>query len=153
MKNISLSIACAAIMSLVLLSCMSNDVESGEKPSCPETNNSVLGYRYVCGWGAHNDSISLDGNTLTYKFTSDENYKQVYITCDEQEVLWKKIDINEFNKINFNTCNVCVDGCDYTISIKTNTNYHEITVGEEESKQLPEVKAFVDQLKEIVAAH
>jgi hypothetical protein len=151
LKTAPLSIAFGVIFPFIILSCASNEVSPNEKPSCNETNGTILRYQSACGWSANYDSLSLDGNTLVYKCKLDRDYKQGTINCADQELLWSKINLNEFYKINKKTCHICADGCDYTISIKTNTNYHKITVGDAELEKLPEIKSFVDQLKEIAS--
>jgi hypothetical protein len=101
----------------------------------------------VCGWFPNYDSISIDSESLKYYnyCMADKPAKEYPITCDEWSLLLSKLDVEAFGKLNINTCNICVDGCDISISVKDLNQYHRIKFG---PNQIPAtIKEFVDAIE------
>jgi hypothetical protein len=58
------------------------------------------------------------------------------------------LDFAEFKKLDMNSCNVCVDGCDDWITIKNGVESHTIRFSRNDPKLQP-IKAFVESLSSL----
>ena len=90
---------------------------------------------FVCGWGSGADSLEISQTGIKYKYyiPSRSNEAVIIKTRSVPETEWAEIltDVNiaDFIRLNYNTCNVCVDGCDEWIFIQKGTISHQITFG------------------------
>lgn len=110
----------------------------------------------VCGWCAPSDSLVLTHENTLYKQTdpcSKEILFQSTITNYEWDELVDLFDWNAFKKIDINTCNVCVDGCDNYIDIKKGLSKHRITFGGPDTPELETIRPFVVKLEEILDSY
>lgn len=116
-----------------------------------EKSDLVIEAGTVCGWCSQNDTLTISGKTFRYvnyircSATNPAIKKTGQIETLELEALIGKIDFAEFKKLDLNSCNVCVDGCDDWITIKSGSETHSIRFTRNDSKLQP-IKAFVDQL-------
>jgi hypothetical protein len=87
---------------------------------------------YVCGWGSGEDSLVITSDKISYRFfvpasSSKPSVSQLrLLTTAEQEAIRNAVDFKTFSELEYNTCNVCVDGCDEWIIIKYLQTTHEI---------------------------
>jgi hypothetical protein len=87
---------------------------------------------FMCGWGTGEDSLYISKTSIkyVYYFPATSMLPQINKTRSVQDTEWvnivNSIDLNEFVKLNYNSCNICVDGCDEWISIQTNQVSHQI---------------------------
>jgi hypothetical protein len=118
----------------------------GEKSSCADQESLLITSTKVCGWGFHYDSMSIDKNSLRYynQCLSDKPAKEYPITCEEWTNLKGRLDWETLIKLDIHTCNVCVDGCDISIAVKKDNQYHRITFG---PNQVPlQIQSFVEAI-------
>lgn len=133
------------VLTFVVLSCAESKEFQLEK------SDLVIKAGTVCGWCAKNDTLIISGKTYKYvnyiqcSTTNPAVKKTGEIETSELEALTAKIDFAEFKKLELNSCNVCVDGCDDWITIKSGSETHTIRFSRDEPKLQP-VKAFVDEL-------
>ena len=107
--------------------------QDGENPA----NNSglVIQAGYICGWGSGTDSIQITKTAVRYVYYIPRKSQQPQIvktrTVSESEwtEIINSINLEEFTKLNYNTCNVCFDGCDEWIQIHNDQTDHKITFG------------------------
>jgi hypothetical protein len=118
-----------------------------------KTDNIEISMCSICGWCAGGDSLLVtqekthyDSNTECGKITKNKDIETAETDWDE---LIKLLDKEEFQKIDLNTCNVCVDGCDTWITLNDGGNSHTIRFGTNDSLVLTEIQPFVDKLKAI----
>lgn len=130
--------------------------------SCQKDNNVInRNDRYiivmgsVCGWCAGEDSIIIAKDSIHYKYASPCDAgvfrKDTLTDINDWNSLIAQLDMNEFQKINLNTCNFCVDGCDEWISIKNDSVFHKIRFGYQDSTAIQKIKPFVDKLNALKA--
>lgn len=99
----------------------------------PEHANLVIKAGYICGWGSGRDSIEISQNAIKYIYYVPRKSEQAQITKtrattpSEWSEISGSVNTNSFVKLNYNTCNVCADGCDEWISIKDDNLSHKIT--------------------------
>ncbi len=88
---------------------------------------------FVCGWGSGMDSINISRNSITYRYWVPATSPDLVInkTRPVTESEWKEIlsyvNFSEFLNLDYQSCNVCVDGCDEWISIQNDNISHKIT--------------------------
>jgi hypothetical protein len=108
----------------------------------------IIKYGTYSGWCAGDDSLILSKNNLFYfKYSPCDINKNTIeyglISPEDKEELVNALDFEEFNKIELNSCNVCVDGTDYWISVKDGLYNHKIRYGYGDSLSLTEIRLFI----------
>lgn len=137
------------IVSMVILLALACQDEQTIKPKVHA--DIVIKTGVICGWCSKNDTLSISDNSVRYvNYTQCNNInpaveKTAELSDSELNSLLSSLDFNEFKKINLNTCNVCVDGCDTWISINKGSESHMIRFTGNESELQP-VRTFMDQL-------
>jgi hypothetical protein len=82
---------------------------------------------FACGWGAGEDSLEISRSEIRYVFYIPSKSGEALIrtsrnvTAIEWDEITEAINMDTFVKLNYNTCNICVDGCDEWISIENGT--------------------------------
>jgi len=119
-----------------------------------EKSDLVIKTGTVCGWCARNDTLIISGKSFRYvnyiqcRTTNPSVKKTGNLESAELESLRNELDFQEFKKLELNSCNVCVDGCDDWISIKNGPETHTIRFSRNDS-HLQSIKQFVDQINAI----
>jgi hypothetical protein len=91
---------------------------------------------YVCGWGTGTDSIEISESGIKYVYyiPSISQQPKISKTRPISDVEWSEIlgevNMDDFVKLKYQTCNVCVDGCDEWIYIQKDKITHKITFGQ-----------------------
>lgn len=87
---------------------------------------------FACGWGSGEDSLLISKSLIKYIYYIPSKSREPVInkTRAVSDREWREI-LNDFNlddflKLNYQSCNICVDGCDEWISIKNDEIWHEI---------------------------
>jgi len=121
-----------AILSLlIMLSCKKTDSE--------QINNSnlVIKAGFICGWGSGEDTIEISRTSIKYVYYVPAKSQQPQIrkarpvSRTEWSEILNDVDINNFVNLNYQTCNVCADGCDEWIFIQKDNLSHGIRFGKE----------------------
>lgn len=139
----------AASVILVVFSCTYETLEEKNPDS-----RLVIKTGTVCGWCTINDTLTIIGNSVRYvnyancSTINSSMQKTGQLKTSEFEALLAQFDFNEFKKLDLNSCNVCVDGCDDWIYFNNGTESHYIRFTRNDPKLQP-VKEFVDQLNVI----
>ena len=135
MKNLLKTVAVFFVFS-ILISCDNNEIELKE--------DFKIEYGSVCGWCAGEEFITVTSSQIEYyrnipcgdnKGTTQKSRK---ISASEWNEIISSVDYSKFKKLEYNTCNVCADGCDEIIRITENNNDHEIRYSV--SDEIEEVK-------------
>jgi hypothetical protein len=140
-----------ALLGLMFSNCNSDETLLTKDLSCTESSNIIITSTKVCGWFPNYDSMSINSKSLKYYnyCMADKPVKEYPITCDEWSLLLSKLDVEEFRKLTINTCNLCVDGCDISLSIKSEDQFHRIKFG---PNQIPDsIKEFVEKIEALRA--
>lgn len=138
-------------LGFMLFKCNPDEAVLTKDNSCAEGSNIVITNTKVCGWFPNYDSMSINSKSLKYYnyCMADKPVKEYPITCDEWALLLSKLDVEEFRKLTINTCNICVDGCDISLSIKSEDQFHRIKFG---PNQVPDsIKEFVEKMEALRA--
>ncbi len=97
------------------------------------SSNLIIKAGYTCGWGAGTDTIEISKTAIRYVYyiPKKSEFPQIIDTKTVPDSEWteilKCVNIEDFVKLNYQTCNVCVDGCDEWISVQEGSIYHKIT--------------------------
>lgn len=95
----------------------------------------VIQAGYVCGWGAGTDSIKITKQKISYQYyiprksPAPQISKSRSVTADEWTEIVSSINMDQFLKLKYNSCNVCFDGCDEWVLLKNEKLNHKITFG------------------------
>jgi hypothetical protein len=100
-----------------------------------ENSSMVIKAGFMCGWGSGEDSLIITSKLIKYVYSipARSHVPEINQTRLTTTTEWKNItdaiNISNFLKLNYNTCNICVDGCDEWISITNNSVSHQIRFG------------------------
>lgn len=138
-----------AVIAILAFACQEEQLVS-------EKNSSDLTIKTgtICGWCSRNDTLSILGNTVHYvNYTQCSNSKPSInktgeINTKSLDSLLMLLDYDTFKKIELNTCNVCFDGCDNWILIKSGEESHYIRFTGNETILEP-IKGFIERLNVI----
>lgn len=137
-----------AFIVLVLGACAKSIIEDSNE------SDFVIKAGTVCGWCAQNDTLTIDGSKIRYvnfiqcNTTNPSVKKTGEIDQESLNQLKASLDFAEFKKLDMNSCNVCVDGCDDWITIKNGVESHTIRFSRDDPKLQP-IKAFVESLSSL----
>ena len=139
----------AILINLILLVSLSCD----EEEKIVNSNKLTVTYGHVCGWCAGLDSITIakDVTNLFTDYNCGDSIirKSTATKKDQWSALKNNFDPNQFQKIDLNSCYVCADGCDTWITIISDSYYHKIRYGYNETDKLKSIQSFVDVLDSI----
>jgi hypothetical protein len=120
----------------LLISCKKSESNDSVSYSDPiDYSDLVIKSGYTCGWGSGTDSLLISKNIIKYVYYIPQQSQdpQIKVARAVSETEWGKIkndiNMNDFVKLTYHTCNVCVDGCDEWISIQDKDLLHKITFG------------------------
>ena len=111
----------------ILLSCAKNDSN--------QTSNLVIKAGFICGWGSGEDSIEITQTSIKYvyyipgKSLQPQIRKARAVSSSEWTEIVNDINMDNFVRLNYQSCNVCVDGCDEWIFIQKGDLSYEIRFG------------------------
>jgi hypothetical protein len=106
--------------------------------SCKKTDDNsdlVTNAGFVCGWGAGMDSITITQKAIKYvsyipaRSTTPVVNKSRTVSESEWQEILDVVNTDDFVRLDYNTCNICVDGCDEWISVQNDRISHKITYG------------------------
>ena len=87
---------------------------------------------FACGWGSGEDSLMLESSGVKYSYyvPSSSPLPRISVSRAMTDSEWSEIeaavDFTTFLKLDYNTCNICVDGCDEWITINRFEKAHSI---------------------------
>jgi hypothetical protein len=119
------------LFSFLLTACSKTE----NNPIIKDNASLVIKAGFMCGWGAGEDSLIISATTIRYVYTVPSKSQIPEINEERQTTpaewnnILNSVNYNNFLKLNYNSCNICVDGCDEWISIKNNSISHQIRFG------------------------
>ncbi len=122
-QNLVLLLSCIALM----YACRKGQADT------PLNSNLIIQSGFICGWGAGTDSLKISQYEVTYTYyitrlsQQPQIRKSRSISNKEWMEIIGSIKVSDFLKLTYNTCNICFDGCDEWIAIKTDQSDHKIT--------------------------
>jgi hypothetical protein len=90
---------------------------------------------FMCGWGTGLDSLYISNTVIRYVYSvpGQSNIPKINKTRATTDAEWVNIinslDLDNFVKLNYNSCGICVDGCDEWIKIQDDKISHQIRFG------------------------
>lgn len=137
------------LFTFLLVNCSKTE----DNPMIKHNTSLVIKAGYMCGWGSGQDSLIISSNTIRYVYSVParsqlpEINKERQTTAAEWNNILNSIDYTTFSKLNYNTCNICVDGCDEWITIKNSSVSHQIRFGL--GLKIDSIKALQDLLAQL----
>ena len=115
----------------------------------------ILKTGYMCGWGAGEDSLVISATKIYYVYRVPSKSQQPVIrqtraiTQSEINDINQALNIDTFNNLEFNTCNICVDGCDEWITIKNQKSDHNIRYSKgQKIEGIADLQTILDKIRE-----
>jgi hypothetical protein len=111
----------------VLLSC--------KKSELAPNSDLIIKAGFMCGWGSGEDSLEISQSRIKYVYYIPSQSrvpiinKSRSVTESEWTQILNIINLDDFVKLNYQSCNICVDGCDEWISIQDDKISHNIRIG------------------------
>ena len=110
---------------------------SCEKTESNPTDESKLVIKagFICGWGSGEDSIEISRTSIKYvyyipgKSLQPQFRKTRAVSSSEWTEIMNDVNLDNFLKLNYQTCKVCADGCDEWIFIQKDNISHGIRFG------------------------
>jgi len=119
----------------LMLACLVG-CEKQEKSSINKEESSLkIRAGFICGWGAGEDSLYISNTVIKYVYSVRSQSKipkinKTRVTTDAEWVdILNSLDLENFVKLNYNSCGICVDGCDEWIKIQDDQISHQIRFG------------------------
>jgi hypothetical protein len=104
----------------------------------------------ACGWCGGMDSLYITIDKTYYEYNNlcdDSDFNRDLLTDkNEWNQLITLLDMKEFQGIDINECNICLDGCDTWIFIKSNSESHKIRFGSYNIADIRSIRPFVVKL-------
>lgn len=126
-----------------------------EKENLNATDSFRIEFGSVCGWCAGEEKITVSQSKIEYTriIPCGENEGQTElkrtINSEEWDNLINTLDYDYFLTLDYNECNVCVDGCDEFIKITKNGEPHEISYTP--GTEIEGIESFQEKLEELLA--
>ncbi len=109
---------------VIFLSCEKNEVI--------EHDDFIIEFGSECGWCAGQEFVTVSASKISYLRNipcGEEKgtiQKSRNISAAEWDEINSSFDYSLFKTLDYNECNVCVDGCDEIIRITENESNHEL---------------------------
>lgn len=119
------------LLPVYLCSCNKSAVDDLKK----DDSSIIIKAGYMCGWGSGEDSMIITSRMIKYVYSVPGRSpvpvinKRRLTTASEWNNLLNSINTSDFFIQNYNSCNICVDGCDEWIYVKNNSISHQIRFG------------------------
>lgn len=141
----------AFVVSIIVMAFSCQNDHLAEKS---QYSNLIIKTGTICGWCSVDDTLTIHGNSVRYvNYTQCSNNqpaveKNGQVLTSQLDTLLANLNLNEFKKLNLNSCNVCADGCDNWIFFDNGIESHYIRFGTGDPKLQP-IQLFIDQLNAI----
>jgi hypothetical protein len=103
------------------------------------------------------DSVIINENLINYRNMNPCGHNAYSRVSLMEKSEWDKItgliDLDTFNSIHLNSCNVCVDGCDTWLTISNGSYSHTVRFGYGDSAAVLPIKPLVDKLDSLREAY
>lgn len=102
------------------------------------------------GWCAGADSLTMAAKKTIYvhKKTCKDEFKTENLQTSSVEwgELISLLNTDDFESVNLNSCGVCYDGTDFTVTVKQGNFEHAIRFDKLNDPKLATIKPFIDKL-------
>ncbi|GAB3027274.1 hypothetical protein GCM10027051_35130 [Niabella terrae] len=112
----------------------------------------------ACGWCAPGDSLQLNRQDARYLyFPSSCSASHQRFDGSTNEADWKQLvallDLEKFDALDLNYCNICSDGCDIRATVKQGNYSHSISYGSSDNEAVASIRPFLKKLEAIKAGY
>ncbi len=131
-----------------------------EESEIPVQEKYIIEFGSECGWCAGQEFIAISNSNIEYTRNipcgeeKGTKKREREITQQEWNEISSSFDYTEFKTLDYNSCNVCVDGCDEIIKITENDSIYEIRYSfpneVEETKDLRQIlNKIMEEMREM----
>jgi hypothetical protein len=139
-----------AFLVLTLFFAFSGCKKSGLTPG----SDLIIKAGFACGWGLGEDSLEISKTMVKYVYyIPAKSHEPVInktraVSDSEWTEILSDINLDDFVKLNYQTCNICVDGCDEWIFIQDDIISHNIRFNRgEKIDQINKLQNKLEQLR------
>jgi hypothetical protein len=107
------------LLLIILFSfCVVTCIKKEDNPTSKDNAALVIKAGYMCGWGSGQDSLIISSKMIQYVYSVPANSQIPEVnkarptTPAEWNNILNSINFNNFLNLHYNSCNICVDGCD-----------------------------------------
>jgi hypothetical protein len=106
-----------------------------KKSELTPNSDLIIKAGFMCGWGSGDDSLVISQSKIKYVYYIPAQSRVPIINKSRSvsESEWTEIlnivNLDDFVKLNYQSCNICVDGCDEWISMEDDKISHSIRIG------------------------
>jgi hypothetical protein len=118
-----------------------------------ETSGLTIIAGSACGWCAGKDSVIISEYDIKYRYMQSCDHHAYSRITEMDKAEWdqltRMINYDKFSHIHLNSCNVCVDGCDYWITIRSDSYSHSIRYGYGDSAAVQAIRPLIEKIDSI----
>lgn len=110
-------------------------ISNCKKSELTATSELTINAGFMCGWGSGEDSLVISQNKISYVYYIPGQSqlpvirKSRAVSESEWTEILNDVNLDDFDKLSYQSCNICVDGCDEWISIQDDNFSHSIRFG------------------------
>ena len=141
------------LLLILFLACLPGCRKQADNYSIKDPSLLRIDAGFECGWGTGADSLIITRSSIKYLYWIPAQSQNPIIdkTRSVSDTEWTSIvnsvNLNEFLLLNYNSCNICVDGCDEWIAIKNDEIFHQIRFGK--GLQIDTIKTLQNKLAQL----
>jgi hypothetical protein len=123
--------------------------------SCKKADDDlIIKAGFACGWGAGEDSLVITQSEIKYVYYIPQRSPLPVvdtirsISRSEWEEIQDAVNISAFRKLDYNSCNICVDGCDEWITLQSEDINHQIRYGKGlKIESIAKLQGIIERIK------
>ncbi len=126
-----------------------------KKSEMTPNSDLIIKAGFMCGWGSGEDSLVISQSKIKYVYYIPAQSRVPIINKSRSvsESEWTEIlnivNLDDFVNLNYQSCNVCFDGCDEWISMEDDKISHNIRIGK--GYQIDTISGLQNKLAELRA--
>jgi len=115
--------------------CLSACYKTEDNTTVKDNPSLIIKAGFACGWGSGEDSLVISSTLIKYIYSVParsqipEISKTRVTSTTEWNNILNSVNVRDFSNLHYNSCIICVDGCDEWISVKSDSISHQIRFG------------------------
>lgn len=142
-----------AVATLLLLTASCEHKNENSDDLNYEEKGLIIKMSFACGWCGGADSLIITQDVTIYNYKDPCGDNDLSDKTNTKSEDWKELNellnFDEFEAITVNSCDVCFDGCDTWISVKSDDYNHEIRFGHNDSVVIGTILPFIQKIGDI----
>lgn len=135
---------------ILLASCDKEETTGCYEPGDTDKSSYVFKSGVACGWCAADDTIRVNNFEASAKGVSGCDSVDFYNLETDQSYfqnVMAQFELQDFLAINLSSCEICVDGCDYWISMENEDIKHVIRYSHKDSAAIAPILPLIKEMQ------